>query len=153
MWAPISTGRDFGVSLSVIDRVEFAQVTKFNFLKGILKRKVRVLLDGLPFTTDGYERVKNILKSNNGNDSVANAHTQSLISLSTITTSNPYKVNEFYQKHVHVQALNTMGKLKRNKKNYVRSTLDKLPSIKFDLVRTDDRWHDWDFEKLIKEQS
>ena len=32
-----------------IDRTEFAQVTKFNFLNEMLKPKVRVLVDGLPF--------------------------------------------------------------------------------------------------------
>ena len=42
-----------------------------------------------------------------------------------------------------------MGKLKEIKV-YVRSTRDKLPSIKSDLVRTDDRWNDWDFEEPTK---
>ena len=76
---------------------------------------------------------KKILKSKYGKDSdVANAHIQSLISLPTITSSNPYKINEFYERLVtHVQALNIMGKLKEIK-GYVRLTLDKLSSIKSD---------------------
>ena len=45
-----------------------------------------------------------------------------------------------------------MGKLKEIK-GYLRSILDKLPSIKSDLVKTDERWHDWDFEELTKEIS
>ena len=70
-----------------IDRAEYAQVTKFNFLKEMLKPKLRVLVDGLPFTTEGYERAKNILKSKYGKDSeVVNAHIQSRISLPTITS-------------------------------------------------------------------
>ena len=53
----------------------------------MLKLKVRVLVDGLPCTTEGYERTKNILKSKYGKDSeVANADIQSLISLPTITS-------------------------------------------------------------------
>ena len=65
-----------------INRAELAQVTKFRFLKEALKPKVRVLVDGLPFTTEGYDRAKNILKSKYGKDSeVANAHIQILISL------------------------------------------------------------------------
>ena len=54
------------------------------------------------------------VKSKCGKDSeVANARMQSLISLPTITSSNPYKINEFYEKPVtHLQALDTMGKLK-----------------------------------------
>ena len=137
-----------------IDRAEFVQVTKFNYLKEMLKPKVRALIDGLPFTTEGYERAKNILKSRYGKDSVvANAHIQSIISLPAITGSNPYKINEFYKKLVtHVEALDTMGKL-REIKGYVRLTLDKLPNIKSDLVRTDEKWHDWDFEALTKELS
>ena len=48
----------------------------------MLKPKVRVLVDGLPFTTEGYDRAKNILKSKYGKDSeVANGHIQILISL------------------------------------------------------------------------
>ena len=66
-----------------IDRSEFPQVTKFSFLKEMLKPKVRVLVDGLPFTTEGYDRAKNILKSKYGKDNeVVNAHIQILISLS-----------------------------------------------------------------------
>ena len=42
-----------------IDRVEFLQITKFNFLMEMLKPSVRVLVDGLPFTTEGYERALN----------------------------------------------------------------------------------------------
>ena len=37
-----------------INRAELAQVTKFRFLKEALKLKVRVLVDGLPFTIEGY---------------------------------------------------------------------------------------------------
>ena len=139
---------------SEIDRAELAQVTKFNYLKEMLKPKVRNLVDELPFTTEGYQRAKNILKSKYGKDSeVANAHIQSLISLPKITSSHPNKINKFYEKLVtHVQALDTMGKLKEIK-GYVRLTLDKLPGIKSDLVRKDDKWQDWDFETLTKELS
>ena len=120
----------------------------------MLKPKVRNLVDELPCTTADYERAKNILKSKYGKDSeVANAHIQSLISLPKITSSRSNKINEFYEKLVtHVQALDTMGKLKEIK-GYVRLTLDKLPGIKSDLVRTDDKWQDWDFETLTKELS
>ena len=120
----------------------------------MLKPKDKNLVDELPFATEGYERAKNILKSKYGKDcEVANAHIQGLISLPKITSSHPNKINEFYEKLVtHVQALDTMGKLKEIK-GYVRLTLDKLPGIKYDLVRTDDKWQGWDFETLTKELS
>ena len=41
-----------------IDRAGFSQVNKFNFLKEMLEPTARVLVDGLPFTTEGYERAK-----------------------------------------------------------------------------------------------
>ena len=63
---------------------------------------------------------------------------------------NPNKINKFYEKLVtHVEALDNIGKLKE----YIRLTLNKLLSIKSDLVRIVDGWHDWDFEELTKELS
>ena len=139
---------------SEIDRAGLAKVTKFNYLKEMLKPKVRNLVDELAFAAEGLERAKNVLKSKYGKDcKVANAHIQSLISLPKITSSHPNKINEFYEKLVtHVQALDTMGILKEIK-CYIRLTLDKLPGIKYDLVRTDGKWQDWDFETLTKELS
>ena len=32
---------------------------------------------------------------------------------------------------------------------YMRLTLDKLPGIRADLVRLDDKWQEWDFAKLV----
>jgi len=42
-----------------------------------------------------------------------------------------------------------MEKLK-DIKGYVCMTLDKLPDIRADLVRTDDNWHAWDFDHILK---
>ena len=39
----------------------------------------------------------------------------------------------------------------REIKGDVRLNLDRLPNIRADLVRTDDKLHDWDFEKLLAE--
>ena len=71
---PILNGKDFGVSLNV-DCAEFAQVTKFNFLKEMSKLKARVLVGGLPLTTESYERSRNILKSKYGKDNEVEMHT------------------------------------------------------------------------------
>ena len=46
-----------------INRLEVAAVTKFSFLKELVDPKVKTAIDGLPFTTQGYQRAKNILKS------------------------------------------------------------------------------------------
>jgi len=51
------------------------------------------------------------------------------------------KVHKFYEGLLtNVQVLETMEKLK-DIKGYVCMTLDKLPDIRADLVRTDDNWH------------
>ena len=44
-------------------------MTKFSHLKELLEPHVCEAIDGLPFTTEGYERAKNILKSNYGKTS------------------------------------------------------------------------------------
>ncbi|CAB4006943.1 Hypothetical predicted protein [Paramuricea clavata] len=50
-------------------------VSKFGYLKELLEPKVRVDIDGLPFTTEGYERAKNVLKSEYRKSSeIINAH-------------------------------------------------------------------------------
>ena len=44
-----------------IDKGNLASVTKFAYLKELVDAKVRAEIDGLPFTTEVYERAKNIL--------------------------------------------------------------------------------------------
>ena len=118
-----------------IDQAEIGQITKFSCLKELLVQKVRLAIDGVPFTVEGYERAKCILQTKYGRPSeVANAHIQSINSLPIIHGTNPGKIREFYEKLVtNVQALETMGKL-REMNGYVRMTLDKLIGIRADLV-------------------
>ena len=49
-----------------------------------------------------------------------------------------------------VQSLNTMGKLKEIN-GHVRTTIDKLPGIRADLVRIDSDWHYWDFGQFVEQ--
>ena len=44
-----------------IDKVEISAISKFSYLKEFLVPKVRALIDGLPFTPEGYARAKSIL--------------------------------------------------------------------------------------------
>ena len=81
---------------------------------------------------------------------VANAHIQCIMGLSVITETNPTRINEFYEKLVtNIQTLESMDK-KKDIRGYVRLTLDKLPSIKCDLVRLDDNWQEWRFPQLVE---
>ena len=73
-----------------IDKAKLTQVAMFSYLKELL---VRASVDGLPFTTEGYERAKHILKTKYGKSSeVANAHMQCIIGLSTIHGVDPAKI-------------------------------------------------------------
>ena len=84
---------------------------------------------GLPFNTEGYERAKNILKSEYGKTSeIINAYINNIMGLPTKPSENPKEVDEFYKKLLYnVQSLETLGKL-RDVSGNVRAVLDKLNS-------------------------
>ena len=61
----------------------------------LLVPSVHPSVDRLPFTTEGYEWAKHILKTKYGKSSeVTNAHTQCIIGLSTIHGVDPAKIHE-----------------------------------------------------------
>ena len=117
----------------------------------MLHPNVRSNIDSLPFSSEGYERVKNILKSKYGKSSkVINAHVQEIMGLPVVNGTNPKTLHEFYSKLVkHVQALEAIGKLNMIN-GYVRTVLDHLPGISSDLVRNDDNWQEWEFPQLVR---
>ena len=127
-----------------------AGVTKFAYLKDLLEPKIRASIDGLPFSSEGYERAKSILKNKYGRTSeIVNAYVQNIMALPSVSGSNPVKIHQFYDKLLfNVQALETLGRL-QDVNGYVRMSLDKLEAIRGDLVRTDDDWQDWDFPKFV----
>ena len=88
-------------------------VTKYSYLKEFLLPHVRKLVDSLPFTSEGYSRVKAILQAKFGKPTaVANTHVNCIISLPIVFGSHPNKVHDFYEKLMpSVQALETMRKL------------------------------------------
>ena len=73
-----------------------------------------------------------------------------ILDLPHITSANPKKIGEFSEQLTYcVQALQTMKKLNQVDGN-VSMTLNKLPAIRGDLVRTDPTWESWDFAKLAE---
>ena len=136
---------------SDIEKSELTPVSKCFCLKRLVFPKVWSLIDGFPFTIEGYDRAKNVLVKNYGKRSeVTNAHVKSIMSLPHISNSNPYKIHEFSEKLLSsVQARETIGKLKEIN-GYVILTLDKLQGIRADLVRTDDDLQDWKFSQLVE---
>ena len=113
-----------------IDQVQISPIRKFSYLKELLVPKVRLLIDGPPFTSEGCARAKSILTSRYGKPSeVAAAHIRCITSLPVISNCNPNRIQGFYEKlTIGLQALETMKKL-QDIKGYARSTLDKLPGI------------------------
>ena len=113
-----------------IDKVEISSIRKFSYLKELLDPNLRLIIDGLPFTSEGYARAYSILTSKYGNLSeVAATPIYCIISLPVILNCNPNRIQEFYEKlTISVQALKTMKKLK-DITSYVRLTLGKLPGI------------------------
>ena len=134
-----------------IDSSRLPSVTKLSYLKEFLEPKVRSIIDGLPFNSEGYNRAKSILEGKYGKPSeVANAHIQSITNLPYIGNADTYKIHRFYEKlQRNINTLDTMGKL-RGIKGYVRFTLDKLGGIRADLVQMDDNWQNWDFSAFIE---
>ena len=126
-----------------IDRSEVAAVTKFSYLKELADPKVKTAIDGLPFTTEGYQRAKDILKSKYGQMSeILNAYVQNIMALPMITGSHSRKIHEFYEKLLfNVQSLETLGKLTEIN-GYVKMSIDKLQGIRGDLVTTNDNWRE-----------
>ena len=115
-------------------------------------RKVRLLIEVLPWNVEVFERVKNILSSKFGKPSeLANAHIQNILSLPVTAGTNPVRINELNEKLMtSVQSLDPMGELNEII-GYVRTTIDKLPGIRADLVRIDSDWHNWDFGQFVEQ--
>ena len=73
-----------------------------------------MLIDGLPFTAEGYARAKSLLTSRYSKPSeVTAAHIHCISSLPVILNFNPNRIKTFYEKlTIGVQTLETMKKLK-----------------------------------------
>ena len=142
--------RFWGQFTAEIDSAEIAEVMKFSYLKELVEPKIQSNIDGLPFTAAGYERAKSILADRYGNTSeIVNSYVEEIINLPTITSSQPAKIHAFYDTLMYcVQSLETLNKLS-DVNGHVRLTLNKLPGIRGDLVRTEPKWKEWNFTQLV----
>ena len=109
----------------------------------MLELSIRNEVDGLLFSSEGYERAKTIWNSEYGKTS------ENIMNLPVITESQTSKVREFYKTLLfNIQSLETLGKLQDVKGN-VRCVIDKLKRIKSELVRGQSGWQEWDFPQLV----
>ena len=141
--------RFWGQFTETIDKTSVQPITKFSYLRELLDFKVRRTIEALPFTPEGYNRAKSILNERFGKESeIVKAYVKEILDLPLISSANPRRINEFSEKLTYcVQALQTLNKLEQVN-GAVSMTLDKLPAIRGDLVRTDPDWESWSFAKL-----
>ena len=77
------------------------------------------------------------------NKLVVSAHVQKIVNLSSVEGTHFLRIQEFYENlSNNYDALVTMGEAGMLR-GFVISTLNKLPHVKPDLVRTDDNWENW----------
>ena len=93
------------------DAADIPPVTKFAHLKELLESDVCESIDGLPFSSEGYECAKNILKSNYGTSSeIVRVYIDNTNSLPVVTGCNPNEIHKFCQTlNYNVQSLGTLG--------------------------------------------
>ena len=148
----LKIGCPFGTNFSEaeIDSTDLPAVTKFAYLRELVEPRFRKGIDGLPFTTEGYERAKSILKSNYGKMSeIVNAYIENILALPFISGTQPAKVHDFYEALLYnVQSLETLGKTSECVA-LVRGILNKLPGIKAELVQGHPEWQSWNFTQLL----
>ena len=133
--------RFWGQFSETIDKTSVAVITKFSYFRELLDSKARTTIEAVPFTPEGYNRAKSTLTEKYGKESViVKAYTREILELPSITNSSQKKLSKFSEKLTYcVQALETLKNLEQVN-GAVLMTLDKLPSIRGDLVRSDPDW-------------
>ncbi|XP_067041060.1 troponin I-like [Acropora muricata] len=123
---------------------------KFGYLLEMVSPKVRDSIANLKPGEMGYKAAWERLQSEYGQTKlVINAHVNEIVHLPVVRGTNYAKIQEFYEKvSKNFDALLTLGEAEMLR-GFVMITLNKLPHVKPDLVRTDDNWESWDMEAFI----
>ena len=134
---------------SQIDSTSKPATTKFSYLKELVDVKVRKLIDGLPFTEEGYLKAKALLEKRYGQTSeVVGAYVRNILELPTTRERDVAKIHDFYEKLLfNVESLLTLKKL-NELDAAARFTFDKLEVIKNELALIDGNWPDWTFKEF-----
>lgn len=68
-------------------------------------------IDGLHFTSEGYERAKNILQTNYDQTSeIINAYVENIQALPAISATHPWKIHDFFETLLYnVQSFETLN--------------------------------------------
>ena len=140
--------RFWGEFETQIDKSTASALTKFSNLKELVELKVRNLIDGLPFTENGYTKAKDLLVRRYGNTSeVVVAYVRNILELPAVKERDVKKIHEFYEtllfnveSHQTLQSLNKLDAAAA-----VSFTFDKLEVIKNELAMINENWSEWTF--------
>jgi hypothetical protein len=125
---------------------------KFGYLLEMVCQKVRDKIANLKPGEVGYKTAWDRLKKEYGQTKlVVNSHVDEIVNLPVVKGYNYTKIREFYEAlSRNHDALLTLGEGDMLT-GFVMTTVNKLPQVKPDLVRTDDDWENWDMAALIEE--
>ena len=143
--------RFWGQFTESIGKSGLASIAKFSYLREILGDKVTREVESLPFTPEGYNRATAILEEKYGKESeLVKSYVREILSLPYISMVNAKKIAEFSDKLTYcVQSLESLKKLDEVK-GRTMVTIDKLPGVQGDLVRSDSEWETWNLVQLAE---
>ena len=102
---------------SQIDNSEISDEAKFSYLKELVIPKVRMTIEKLPCSSEGYEKAKELLIQRYGEESeVINAHVTQILSLPVIHGTPRTKIHEFYDQllgHCRILILRRLNPLNK----------------------------------------
>ena len=124
---------------------------KFGYLLEMVSPQVRDRIGNLKPGSTGYETAWERLKREYGQTQVVvNAHVTEKINLGIVKGTDYERVRKFYEKLSRCyDALQTLDR-KDILSGLVMTTISKLPNVKPDLVRTDDKWEEWSMKDLVE---
>ena len=122
---------------------------KFGYLLEMVTPAVRGKIGNLKPGEVGYKTAWERLKTEYGqNKLVVSAHVQEIVNRPSVKGTHFSRIQEFYENlSRNYDALVTMSETDMLR-GFVISTLNKLPNMEPDLVRTDDDWENWQMVDL-----
>ena len=113
--------------------------------------KVRMLIDGLPFTGEGYAKARDLLQKRYRQTSeVVSAYVRAILELPTIKERDVAKIHSIYETLLfNVESLQTLDSLEKLDAA-VRFTFDMLDVIKSELAMTNEKWSEWTFLEFVR---
>ena len=130
--------------MAQIDSQPVSKTVKLGYLLQCVKGECHDLIGNIPNYDEGYDRTLKILKEEYGQGMVVLAsHTRELINLPYLKGSRYLRIKEFYE--TNYEALRAMRGHERVE-GLVLSKFEKLPGIKLDLTRNDEKWEMLSFD-------